>query len=60
MYVRNREPSVDDMLSDLVIRLLMERDGLSEEAVRNYISDAKRRLDAADAGERPSAQVEPA
>lgn len=61
MYVRNREPSVDEMLSDPVVRLVMARDGLSDEAVRAFISDAKRRLAATgEPGAEPAAEVEPA
>ena len=59
MYIRNREPSVDEILSDPVIRLVMERDGLSDAAVRALIADARRRL-AADgfAGSKPAEATE--
>jgi hypothetical protein len=57
MYIRNREPSVDELLSDPVIQLVMERDGLSNEAVRALIVDTKRRLEADDfAGNKPEAR----
>jgi hypothetical protein len=46
MYIRNREPSVDEMLSDPLIQLVMERDGLSDDEVRTLMVDTKRRLDA--------------
>ena len=44
MYIRNREPSVDELLDDPVMRLIMARNGLSDEAVRALITDLKRRL----------------
>jgi hypothetical protein len=46
MYIRNREPSVDEILSDPLIRLVMERDGSSDEAVRSLMVETKRRLEA--------------
>ncbi|HEX7967160.1 MAG TPA: hypothetical protein VF502_03000 [Stellaceae bacterium] len=46
MYVRNREPSVDELLNDPVMQLIMARNGLSDEAVRALIADLKRRLQA--------------
>lgn len=46
MYVRNREPSVDELLNDPVMQLIMARSGLSGEAVRALIADIKRRLQA--------------
>ena len=45
MYIRNREPSVDEMLSDPLIQLVMERDGSSDDEVRALMVDTKRRLD---------------
>ena len=54
MYIRNREPSVDEILSDPLIRLVMERDGLSDDAVRSLMADTKRRLEAEEfAGNKP-------
>jgi hypothetical protein len=44
MYVRNREPSLDDLLNDPVTRLVMARDGFSDEAVRRLIAEARQRL----------------
>ena len=38
------EPSLDDMLKDPIVRILMKRDGLSEEMVRAVFRDAARRL----------------
>lgn len=56
MYVRNREPSVDEMLSDPLIQLMMERDGLSDGEVRTLMADTKRRLEAETfAGSKPQA-----
>ena len=44
MYFRNREPSLDDLLSDPVTRLVMARDGFSDEAVRTLLQETRRRL----------------
>jgi hypothetical protein len=44
MYFRNREPSLDDLLSDPVTRLVMTRDGFSDEAVRTLLQETRRRL----------------
>ena len=56
MYIRNREPSVDEMLSDPVIQLVMERDGLSDDEVRTLMADTKRRLEAESfSGSKPQA-----
>lgn len=44
MYLRNKEPSIDDLLDDEVVRLVMARDGLSEETLRAVIRDAQERL----------------
>ncbi len=38
------EPSLDDMLKDPIVRLVMKRDGLSEDAVRAVFKDAAERL----------------
>jgi hypothetical protein len=46
MYIRNREPSVDEMLSDPLIQLVMERDGSSDDEVRTLMAETKRRLEA--------------
>lgn len=56
MYVRNREPSIDELLSDPVARLVMARDGLSIEAVRALFAEAKERLDAGIAEESGTAK----
>jgi hypothetical protein len=57
MYIRNREPSVDEILSDPLIRLIMERDGLNDAAVRTLIADTKRRLEGF-AGNKPMSDAE--
>jgi hypothetical protein len=44
MYVRNREPSLEELLNDPVTRLVMARDGFSDEAVRTLIAEARQRL----------------
>ena len=44
MYFRNREPSLDDLLSDPVTRMVMARDGFSDEAVRTLLQETRRRL----------------
>jgi hypothetical protein len=44
MYVRNTEPSVEELLSDEATQLLMARDGLSEHIVRALMRDVQRRL----------------
>jgi hypothetical protein len=44
MYTRNDEPSIEELLSDEVTRLVMARDGLSEQALRAVLRDAQRRL----------------
>lgn len=46
MYIRNDEPSLDDLLSDEVTRLVMARDGFSDQVVRALVRDVRRRLQA--------------
>lgn len=55
MYVRNREPSLDDLLNDPVTRLVMARDGFSDEAVRRLITEARQRLLGDDGGQAQAA-----
>lgn len=45
------EPTVDDMLADPIVRLVMQRDGVEEAELRRTL----RRLAAARAGIRPDA-----
>ncbi|HZB93783.1 MAG TPA: hypothetical protein VE397_20210 [Stellaceae bacterium] len=44
MYAGNDEPSVEELLSDDAARLLMARDGLSDNVVRALVRDVQRRL----------------
>jgi len=44
MYVRNNEPSIEELLSDEVIQLMMARDGHSDRAMRALVHDVQRRL----------------
>lgn len=44
MYVRNSEPSIEELLNDDVTRLVMARDGLSDQMVRALVHDVQRRL----------------
>jgi hypothetical protein len=55
MYVRNREPSLDDLLNDPVTRLVMARDGFSDDAVRRLIAEARQRLLGHDSSQSPAA-----
>jgi len=48
MYVRNREPSLEELLNDPVTRLVMARDGFSDEAMRTLIAEIRQRLLARD------------
>lgn len=59
MYIRNREPSVDEILSDPLIRLVMTRDGQSDDAVRKLMAEAKRRV-AASTPDLAAADAQPA
>jgi hypothetical protein len=44
MYLCNIEPSLDELLDDATMRLLLSRDGTSADAVRALVSEAKRKL----------------
>ncbi len=48
MYIRNIEPSIDDLLDDPIALLLMARDGLSPTAIRTLLGQARKRLQPAD------------
>jgi len=48
MYIRNIEPSIDDLLDDPITLLLMARDGLSPTAIRTVLGQARKRLQLAD------------
>jgi hypothetical protein len=43
-YLGNREPSLDEMLEDPIVRLVMARDRLRPDDVRAYVEAAVRRL----------------
>jgi hypothetical protein len=55
MYVRNREPSLDELLNDPVTQLVMARDGFSDEAVRTLIAETRQRLLARDGAQSQAA-----
>jgi len=44
MYLCNIEPSLDELLDDAAMRLLLHRDGTSAETVRALVSEAKQKL----------------
>jgi hypothetical protein len=44
MYLRNREPSLDELLDDPVTHAVMARDGLSAETIRALVAETRRRL----------------
>jgi hypothetical protein len=47
-----REPTVDELLNDPIVRMLMERDGLPAEFVWACVRDARRKLKAREAEKR--------
>lgn len=38
------EPAIEDVLADPLIRLVMARDGITSESLRQLVQDASRRL----------------
>ena len=44
MYVRNTEPTVEELLDDPIAHLLMTSDRLQPEQVWAFVHDARRRL----------------
>jgi hypothetical protein len=44
LYVGNREPLLDEVLNDPIVRLVMARDGLPLEEVWVHVEAARRRL----------------
>ncbi len=44
LYLGNREPSLDEVFSDPIVRLVLARDGLPVEAARAFAELARRRL----------------
>jgi hypothetical protein len=43
-YLGNREPTLDELLYDPIVRLVMIRDRLTAETVRNHFEAARRAL----------------
>lgn len=46
MHVRNYEPSLEELLNDLITRLLMASDRLHPEVVWQAVEDAQRKVEA--------------
>jgi hypothetical protein len=44
VYIANREPTLDELLDDPAVRLLMAGDRLAPETVRGHFEAAQRRL----------------
>ena len=44
MYLRNAEPTIEELLNDPIAHLLMARDRLQSEQVWAYVNGARRRL----------------
>jgi len=44
MYIRNAEPTVEELLNDPIAHLLMARDGIEPEQVWAHVNDARRKL----------------
>jgi hypothetical protein len=44
LYCKNREPPLDELLNDPIVRLVMARDGLSADDVGAYVDIARRRM----------------
>jgi len=59
MYLRNREPSLDELLDDPVTRAVMARDGLSAEAIRALVLETRRRLHDRGADAAPAPRTTP-
>lgn len=59
MYPCNSEPSVEELLTDPVTRLVMARDGLRADQVRSLVATAKQKLAAAKLRHQASADREP-
>ena len=56
MYLRNAEPTVEELLNDPIAHLLMKRDRLQPEQVWACVNDARQKLKArkiADAAQCP-------
>lgn len=57
MYSANAEPSLEELLTDPVARLLMQRDGLRPEQVRSCIGAVQEKLRLTRPVERLPAQI---
>jgi len=57
MYLRNVEPTVEELLNDPIACLLMARDGLQSEQVWACVNDARRKLSGRKAEEREAGAV---
>lgn len=44
MSTRGPEPSLDDLLDDPIMHILLARDGLTVDEVRRFLEEMKRRL----------------
>jgi hypothetical protein len=44
MSTRRPEPSLDDLLDDPIMHILLARDGLTVDEVRRFVDEMKRRL----------------
>jgi hypothetical protein len=58
MYLRNTEPTVEELLNDPISHLLMAHDGIQPEQVWAYIHDAMRKLKDRRAPERDAVEAE--
>lgn len=50
------EPSVDDLLDDPILHILLARDGLAVEDVRNFLEEMRRKLGLRRSGEEISSE----
>ena len=44
MYIRNAEPTVEELLNDPIVHLLMACDGIEPDQVWEHVNDARRKL----------------
>ena len=51
MYLRNAEPTVEELLDDPIAHLLMARDRLQPEQIWAYVNNARRKLRSREAQE---------
>ena len=59
MYLRNAEPTVEELLDDPIAHLLMARDRLQPEQVWAYVNDARRNLRDHEATQREAVAITP-